>query len=185
VASSRRRYNELVQALGRGGFRLTPQREAVLRVLADTSQHPSAEQLYEQARHRCRSTSRATVYNTMSVLKQLGEIEDLEFDGLGRRYGAHSPGLHAHRICTRCSRIDDYDSPELREVLAAVAAASGYHSAVYRLDLYGECPACQVPEDRSGEPRAQREAPSNAARRGEVGGGAPPTRARRAEDSPQ
>jgi Fur family peroxide stress response transcriptional regulator len=183
VASSRRRYNELVQALGRGGFRLTPQREAVLRVLADTSQHPSAEQLYEQARQRCRSTSRATVYNTMSMLKQLGEIEDLEFGGLGRRYGARSPGLQAHLICTRCRRIDDYDSPELREVLAATAVASGYRSPVHRVDLYGECPGCQVPADRSREPHAQREAPRNAARRREVGGSAPPTGARRAEDS--
>ena len=149
MAFSRRRYNELVQALGRDGKRLTPQREAVLRVLADPSQHPSAEQIYDQARLRCRSTSRATVYNTMSVLKELGEVEDVELAGLGHRYGAHSPGLHAHLVCTRCSRIDDYDSPELRTVLAATAAASGYRNTLCRLDLYGECPACQGQGDRS------------------------------------
>ena len=149
MASSRRRYNELVQALGRGGYRLTPQREAVLRVLAATDGHPSADQLYLLARQRCRSTVRATVYNTLSVLKQLGEIEDLEFAGLGHRYGAHSPGLHAHLVCTHCSRIEDYDSPELRTVLAATAVASSYRNTVCRLDLYGECPACQGQEDRS------------------------------------
>ena len=149
MAFSRRRYNELVQALGREGHRLTPQREAVLRVLADPSQHPSAEQIYDQARQRCRSTSRATVYNTIGVLKELGEVEDLELAGLGRRYGAHSPGLHAHLVCTRCSRIDDYASPELSTVLAAAAVASGYRNALCRLDLYGECPACQGQEDRS------------------------------------
>ena len=149
VAFSRRRYNELVQALGRDGKRLKPQREAVLRVLADTSQHPSAEQIYDQARQRCRSTSRATVYNTVSVFKELGEVEDLELAGLGHRYDAHSPGLHAHLVCTRCSRIDDYDSPELRALLPAMAVASGYRNTLGRLDLYGECPACQGPEDRT------------------------------------
>lgn len=144
VASSRRRFNELVQALSRGGHRLTPQREAVLRVLADTSQHPSAEQIYEQARQRCRSTSRATVYNTVSVLKHLGEVADLEIAGLGHRYAAHSPGLHAHLICTRCNRIDDYDCPELRAVQTAAAAARDYQNTICRLDIYGVCPACRA-----------------------------------------
>ena len=149
MVSSRRRYTELVRALQRGGYRLTPQREAVLHVLADTAQHLSFEQIYGQARQRCRLTSRATVYNTMSVLKAVGEVEDLELAGLGHRYGAHSPGLHAHLVCRRCSRIDDYDSPELRTVLAAAVAASGYRNSLCRLELYGECPACQGQEDRS------------------------------------
>ncbi len=144
VASSRRRYNELVQALVRGGKRLTPQREAVLRVLADSRQHPSAEQIYEQARQRCRSTSRATVYNTVSTLRQLGEVEELVFALGGHRYSAHRSELYAHLICTGCGRIDDYDSPDLLAALAAAAAASGYRVTDRRLDFYGECPACQV-----------------------------------------
>ncbi|HLH26886.1 MAG TPA: Fur family transcriptional regulator [Chloroflexota bacterium] len=173
--SSGQRYAELVRALERGGYRLTPQREAVLRVLAYTSQHPSAEQIYDQAREHCHLTSRATVYNTMSVLKELGEVEDLDLVGLGHRYGAHSPGQHAHLICTRCSRIDDYDSPELRMVLAATVVASGYHNTYCRLDVYGECPACQGQEGHSEPVRARRDSPpGDAATRREVGGGAPP-----------
>jgi Fur family peroxide stress response transcriptional regulator len=148
VASSSRRYTELVQALGRGGYRLTPQREAVLRVLADSSQHRSTEQIYEQARRHCRSTSRATVYNTVGVLKRLGEIEDLAFADLGHRYGAHAPGLHAHLVCTRCNRIDDYDTPELRKVLTAAGELSDYRVTGCRLDFYGECAACQALGDR-------------------------------------
>src|SRR5581483_11355185 len=143
MATETQRYTALVDALARKGLRLTPQREAVLRALATTEEHPSVDQIYAQARRRCRSTSRATVYNTLSMLKQLGEIVELEFAGGGNRYDARTPEPHPHLVCTRCGRIDDFDPADLRVALTAAAAASGYHVTGRRLDFYGECPACQ------------------------------------------
>jgi Fur family peroxide stress response transcriptional regulator len=143
VATGRRRYNELVRTLMRGGYRLTPQREAVLRVLASAQQHPSAHQVYEQARRHCRSTSLATIYNTVSVLKQLGEVEELEFAGVGHRYAARTSEPHAHLVCTRCGRIDDFETDALRAALATAMVACGHSVTNYRLDFYGECPGCQ------------------------------------------
>jgi Fur family peroxide stress response transcriptional regulator len=127
----------------RGGYRLTPQREAVLRALADTQQHPTAHQVYEQARRHCRSTSPATVYNTLSVLKQLGEVEELAVSGGGHRYAARGAEPHAHLFCTYCGRIDDFDSDELRAALALAVAGCGYGVTDYRLGFYGKCPGCQ------------------------------------------
>jgi len=149
VASGEQRYAVLVQALARRGYRLTPQREAVLRVLATSTDHPSVEQIYALARQWCRSTSRATVYNTVSVLKQLGEVAELEFAGTGNRYDARSATPHAHLVCTRCGRIDDFDRADLRAVLAQAAAESGYRVTGQRLDFYGECPACQAQAGRA------------------------------------
>src|SRR3954454_11604234 len=133
MATGRRRYNELVRTLMGGGYRLTPQREAVLRALTDTQQHPSVHQVYEQARRHCRSTSRATVYNTVSVLKQLGEVEELEFSGVGHRYAARTATPHAHLICRRCGRIDDFDCATLRAALATMVVEGGYTVTHYRL----------------------------------------------------
>jgi Fur family transcriptional regulator, peroxide stress response regulator len=154
VATGRQRYNELVRTLLGGGYRLTPQREAVLRALANSEQHPNAHQVYEQARRHCRSTSRATVYNTVSVLKQLGEVEELEFSGVGHRYAARTSEPHAHLVCTRCGRIDDFGSDALRAALAAAMADCDYGVTNYRLDFYGECPGCPGPTTD------QREVPS-------------------------
>jgi Fur family peroxide stress response transcriptional regulator len=151
VATGRRRYNELVRTLLRGGYRLTPQREAVLRALTNTPQHPTAHQVYEQARRHCRSTSRATVYNTMSVLRQLGELEELEFSGVGHRYAARTSEPHAHLVCTRCGRIEDFDSEALRAALATAMAGCGYGVTNYRLDFHGKCPGCQSRTPDQGE----------------------------------
>lgn len=144
MAVDARRFDELSQALVRGGYRLTPQREAVLRVLAESEQHPSVDQIYELARERCRSTSRATVYNTVSVLKQLGEVLELEFGGAGNRYDGRMPHAHAHLVCTACGRIEDFERGEVQAALAAAAAASGYDVTAHRLDFYGACPTCQA-----------------------------------------
>jgi Fur family transcriptional regulator, peroxide stress response regulator len=151
MATGRRRYNELVRTLIRSGYRLTPQREAVLRALTDSQQHPSVHQVYQQARRHCRSTSRATVYNTVSVLKQLGELEELEFSGVGHRYAARTSEPHAHLVCTRCGRIDDFESDALRAALATAMAGCAYGVTTYRLDFYGECPGCPGPDTDQGE----------------------------------
>lgn len=144
MAVDTRRFEELAQALLRGGYRLTPQREAVLRVLAESDAHPSVDQIFELARQRCRSTSRATVYNTVSVLKQLGQVLELEFGGAGNRYDGRVPHAHAHLICTACGRIEDFERPDVERALAAAAAASGYAVNAHRLDFYGLCPSCQA-----------------------------------------
>src|SRR4051794_19595663 len=143
MATDTQRYTALAAALARKGLRLTPQREAVLRVLAATEEHPSVEQLYADARRLCSSTSRATVYNTLTMLKHLGEVVELEFTGSGNRYDARTPEPHPHLICIRCGRIDDFDPADLRVALATAAAASGYRVTGRRLDFYGECPTCQ------------------------------------------
>jgi len=135
----------------RGGYRLTPQREAVLRALAGPQQHASAHQVYEQARRHCHSTSLATVYNTVSVLKELGEVEELEFSGVGHRYATRPSEPHAHLVCTRCGRIDDFGNAVLRAALATAVADCGYAVTNYRLDFYGECPGCQGGPTDQGE----------------------------------
>jgi Fur family transcriptional regulator, peroxide stress response regulator len=150
MTTETQRYTALAEALARKGLRLTPQREAVLRVLAASAEHPSVDQLYAQARDRCRSTSRATVYNTLSLLKQLGEIVELEFAGGGNRYDARTPEPHPHLVCTGCGRIDDFDPADLRAALTAAAATSGYRVTGRRLDFYGECPACQSRREAAG-----------------------------------
>src|SRR5919205_3654729 len=138
MAMESQRYTALADALARKGLRLTPQREAVLRALAATAEHPSVDRLYAQARRRCRSTSRATVYNTLSMLKQLGEVMELEFAEGGNRYDGRTPEPHPHLVCTRCGRIDDFDPADLRLALATAAATSGYRVTGRRLDFYGE-----------------------------------------------
>ena len=72
--------NELyVTALQRAGLRLTAQRQAVCAYLAATESHPTASQVYADLLQVYPDVSRATVYNTLNTLQQLGAIVELSF----------------------------------------------------------------------------------------------------------
>jgi Fur family peroxide stress response transcriptional regulator len=126
------------------GYRLTPQRLAILRVIVERTDHPSVEQIYRQVREDFPTTSLATVYNTLECLKGLGEVLELPLGG-GSRYDGQRPEPHPHIVCTVCGRIEDLNI-DLGRTTQAVAQERGYTEVYHRLEFYGICPRCQ---DRS------------------------------------
>jgi Fur family transcriptional regulator, peroxide stress response regulator len=137
------RIAELTQRLAERGYRLTPQRLAVVRALVDARNHPSAEDLFARVRETCPTTSLATVYKTLDTLKEIGEVLELEFREGSNRYDGIRPGAHPHLVCTRCGRIEDLDLEGLEALTAQVAQSTGYEIRSHRVDFYGICGECQ------------------------------------------
>lgn len=125
------------------GFRVTPQRLAVLRTLAVSEGHPSVETIYEQVKPDFPTTSLATIYKTVNLLKELGEVVELDFSEESNRYDGNKPYPHPHLICTRCKRIVDPDMATLADLSEELAKKTGYEIVTHRLDFYGICPRCQ------------------------------------------
>ena len=63
----------------------------MLQILSKSEGHPSAEQIYEQIRTGYPTTSLATIYKTLSLLKDMGEVLELTFAGVGSRTMAINP----------------------------------------------------------------------------------------------
>lgn len=137
------RFEELVARLREREHRLTPQRIALLRLLAAGDGHPSAAQLYEQIKDQFPTTSLGTVYKTLSVLKEMGEVLELGFSGDDNRYDGKRPYPHPHLICVRCQKILDPEVSLAPSLIQEVAQSSGYQVIGHRLDFYGLCPDCQ------------------------------------------
>ncbi|NDY55991.1 transcriptional repressor [Desulfovibrio sulfodismutans] len=137
-----RRLESLVALLKEKGCRVTPQRLAILRVLTQSRGHPSAEQVHARLARQYPTMSLATVYKTIALLKQAGEILELQFSDLGNRYDGRRPHPHPHVICTRCGSIVDADAPLLDDAAERVSRETGYAIAAHRLDFFGLCPAC-------------------------------------------
>jgi Fur family peroxide stress response transcriptional regulator len=137
------RFEELVAKLRERQYRLTPQRIALLRLLAASDGHPSASQLYEQMKDQFPTTSLATVYKTLNVLKEIGEVLELGFSGDDNRYDGNKPYPHPHLICIRCHKILDPEVSLAQSLIQEVAQSSGYRIVGHRLDFYGLCPDCQ------------------------------------------
>ncbi len=140
------RYQQLVARLKKCDYRLTPQRLALLRLIASSQGHPSAADLYEQIKAQFPTTSPATVYKTLHLLKELGEVLELGFAHDDHRYDGARPYPHPHLICTRCHKIMDPDLDLVAGLEQELARRTGYQVVGHRLDFYGLCPDCQRQE---------------------------------------
>lgn len=141
------RLNHLVAVLRRRRCRLTPQRLAILNQVARSDGHPSIEEIYERLKGDFPTMSIATVYKTVTLLKELGEVLELNFPEEGvKRYDGAKPYPHPHIICVQCRKILDPEIGSLTQLVETAARHTGYRILSHRLDLYGLCPDCQARE---------------------------------------
>ena len=147
MASSGIRLNKIMARLKDQGFRLTPQRMAVVKILASNEEHLSAEKIYRLVKAELPFTSLATIYKTVALLKRLGEVMELGFVDDSNRYDGSRPYPHPHLICMRCRKILDPDIPGLSELPKELTRKTGYHILNHRLDFFGLCPECQKKEE--------------------------------------
>ncbi|MFT5731289.1 MAG: Fur family peroxide stress response transcriptional regulator [Desulforhopalus sp.] len=137
------RVEQMVSRLKEGDHRITPQRLAIFKILANSVEHPSAETIYGSLVEHYPTMSLATVYKTLSLLKQEGEVLELQFSDLGNRYDGNKPYPHPHVICTGCGEIVDPSLLDLDEITSKMMAETGFKIVAHRLDFYGICPECQ------------------------------------------
>ena len=140
------RFQQLEARLKASSFRLTPQRIALLRLIASSEGHPSAAHLYEQIHAQFPTTSPATVYKTLNLLKELGEVLELGFSHDDNRYDGNRPYPHPHLICVRCRKIIDPQVSLVNDLTQEVAELTGFEVISHRLDFYGVCPECRQNE---------------------------------------
>ncbi len=140
------RLDEMITNLKEPGHRLTPQRMAVLKILAADEGHPSVEQIYERVKVDFPMTSLATIYKTVTLLKEMGEVLELGFSDDSNRYDGNKPYPHPHLICIKCKNIVDPQVAALSELHQEVARSTNYRILSHRLDFFGICPRCQEKE---------------------------------------
>lgn len=142
-ANIEQRLNQMLSKLKEHDFRLTPQRLAVLKVLAVSEGHPTVERIYETVRAEFPTTSIATIYKTVNLLKQLNEVLELGFPDGSNRYDGNKPYPHPHVICTKCKKIIDPNLGSLKDLTKEVIKETGFQILNHRVDFFGKCHDCQ------------------------------------------
>jgi Fur family peroxide stress response transcriptional regulator len=143
LADPQLRLEQMLTKLREEKYRITPQRLAVLRVLAASEGHPSVERIYETVRQEFPTTSIATIYKTVNVLKQINELLEISFPDGSNRYDGYKPFPHPHVICVRCKKIIDPDLGSLKDITAEAADQTGFDILSHRLDFFGICSDCK------------------------------------------
>jgi Fur family peroxide stress response transcriptional regulator len=133
-----------LHALQQAGCRLTPQRRAICEYLAATNKHPTPYAVYRDITQHHPEISRATVYNTLNILHNLGVIVEISFGDDHTHYETDlSP--HVNLICMRCHQIIDYPGQLLmNETTEPMLAATGFQPTAAKVEILGLCAACQT-----------------------------------------
>jgi len=143
-ADVKQRMDQMVSKLREHDFRITPQRLAILRILAASKGHPSVERVYETVRREFPTTSIATIYKTVHLLKQINEVLEIAIPDGSNRYDGNKPFPHPHIICVRCKKIIDPDLGSLKDITAEAAEKTGFDILSHRLDFFGICGDCKT-----------------------------------------
>ncbi len=136
------RIDSIIKKLKESNHKLTPQRLAVAKILAQSTEHPDVEHIYHQIKTDFPTMSLATVYRNVMLLKSLGEVLELGFPDGSNRYDGNKPYPHPHVICMKCKKIIDPDLDSLHDMTAEIAAETGFKILSHRLDFFGYCRDC-------------------------------------------
>jgi Fur family peroxide stress response transcriptional regulator len=135
------RYEQLLASLRQSHYRMTPQRMALVRLIASSEGHPSAAQLYARIKRQFPTMSMATVYKTLDLLKEWGQVLEIDLRD-DSHYDGNRPQPHPHLICIKCNKIVDGEADFDPSVIRKLEWASGYKILRSQVSFYGLCPDC-------------------------------------------
>jgi Fur family peroxide stress response transcriptional regulator len=147
VADPKERFETIIRKLRENGHKITPQRLAIVKILAKSEGHPSVENIHEQIAEEFPTTSLATVYRNIVLIKSLGEVLELGFPDGSNRYDGNKPYPHPHVVCIQCHKIVDPDLESLDEMKKEVALETRFKILNHRLDFFGICSNCTAKKD--------------------------------------
>lgn len=136
---------KLLKALRAKGYKMTPQRRAVIAALAECGEFPTAQQILKRVRQANPDISLDTIYRNLSLLSDLGLVNEIRLRGReGNVFELTSGGHHHHLVCISCGKTQCLDFCPVSRQDIAKAEAHGFEVLSHSLDFYGYCAICRA-----------------------------------------
>ena len=137
---------EFVEKLHATGHRLTPQRALVLKIIEESEDHLDAEAIWQRAQELQGQINLATIYRNLSVLKEMGLVQQHYFAREHKRemYESALKPEHYHFTCLDCGAVVEFETTRIQQARTELAAEIGVqitHGCVY---FEGYCNSCSI-----------------------------------------
>jgi Fur family transcriptional regulator, ferric uptake regulator len=132
----------IVKRLRQAGHKVTPQRLAIIRLVAASREHLTPSDVYERLRHQCPDIGEATVYRTLNILSELALVCVVHVGNNEHGYVSRPEGHHDHLICSECGKVIDFTGCNLPELEKRLMSENNFKIKGHRLDFYGRCREC-------------------------------------------
>jgi Fur family transcriptional regulator, ferric uptake regulator len=133
-------------SLKKRGVRLTRQRRVLLELIDRSGRHLDAEELLAMAHKVDPNINRVTVYRTLKLLKEgqlVDELDLMHYGGDQHYYETRMKGEHAHAVCLRCGKIEEFYGEPLQRLRRQIESHFGFQIVVARTEIGGYCSHCQ------------------------------------------
>jgi Fur family ferric uptake transcriptional regulator len=118
------------------GLRITGPRRVIMRVLSESSDHPDAVELHRRVVAIEPTISLATVYRTVSLLREKGILERHTFGDGRARYETVPREHHDHLINIETGDVVEFQSAEIERLQEEIARQHGFTIISHRLEIY-------------------------------------------------
>ncbi len=122
------------------GLKVTPQRQAIFRILHGSLAHPTAESVHAAVVEVMPTVSLRTVYQTLNDLTAMGELGQIDV-GLGSHRFDPNLTPHHHLVCDRCGRLDDLVA-DYPDVAVPPGVADDFEVTRTEIVFRGRCAPC-------------------------------------------
>ncbi|MGB2705852.1 MAG: Fur family transcriptional regulator [Candidatus Omnitrophota bacterium] len=136
-----------------GGYRITVPRQEILKVLSQSDEHLSAEDIYLRVHKIYPAVGLTTVYRTLELLTEMELVFRFDFGDGKARYelavGPKGERHHHHLVCTKCGRVIDYTDfvNEEKELLdkteKGLSKKYNFNILNHQIHFYGLCDKCR------------------------------------------
>jgi Fur family transcriptional regulator, ferric uptake regulator len=123
------------------GYRLTPQRELVLRAV-QRLEHATPDEVLAAVREESQAVNISTVYRTLELLEELGLVRHAHLSDRAPTYHSTATPTHAHLVCRECGRVTELSADDLAPLTERLDADHGFTADLGHLTVFGHCTGC-------------------------------------------
>ncbi len=124
------------------GFKMTPQRELIIRSFFELGKHVSVDELYQKVRARDEAVGYSTVWRNLKLICRIGLAEEVNIgDGI-TRYDRVTKVPHGHMYCQKCKSLVEFDVSKIVGSLNSVAIGNQFVADGFKVEIHGYCGDC-------------------------------------------
>lgn len=124
------------------GYRLTPQRELVLRAVQQLG-HATPDELLAAVREESAAVNASTVYRSLELLEELGLVRHAHLTDRAPTYHSTTTPPHAHLVCRVCGAVTELEEKHLAPMTRTLEADHDFAPDLGHLTIFGKCGTCR------------------------------------------
>lgn len=136
---------ELAARLREQGYRLTPQRQLVLRAV-ETLGHATPDEVLAEVHAQSSAVNVSTVYRTLEVLEELGLVRHAHLSDRAPTYHSVTDHEHFHLVCRNCHKVVSVDPEVVAPLAGQLEREQGFVIDIGHLAVFGRCTDCKEPD---------------------------------------